>query len=96
MYLKVILSGVSLVSQSVLPIPGIMPSLCSVPSQPYRRLCLFELTAHIFEETLLTLAPGLPFHGLQLGKSGANKHSPIGLRKPVSIYICYVNTILSS
>ena len=52
--------------------------------------------AHIVEQTLLILSPGLPFPDLQLGKSGANKHSPISLRNPIFVYICCVNTILSS
>ena len=43
---------------------------------------------------LFSLSPGLPFPDLQLGKSGAN--SPISLRNPISVYICCVNTILSS
>lgn len=47
-------------------------------------------------KTLLTLSPGLVVHGLQLGKSGA-RGSVIGLRNPVSVYICYhVMTVLSA
>ena len=88
MYLKVILLAVSLISQSLLLIPGVMPSLWSASSQPcIRSLCHFELMADVIEETLITLSPGLPFHGLQLRKSVANKCSPIGLRNSVSIYI---------
>lgn len=96
MYLKVILLGVSLFSQSVLPISGITPSFYSIPSQPLRHWCLFELMAHIIEQTILILSPGLPFPDLQLGKSGANKLLPISLRNPISVSICCVNTILSS